>query len=169
MPIRPRRLAFTASVCLVLAACGAGPAPSRVSSSSPTAAPASTSPDASASESAAAAGQTDSEWGRIWDTVPAGFPRFPGSAIADATGPEPVSARYTVPDGDAQAIATWMQDALETATFSTEGMNGPFEDGGLVIDSVGEGDCRIQTRISPEGGTTFIEILYGAGCPGPAL
>jgi hypothetical protein len=95
------------------------------------------------------------------------LPRFPGSSIADPTGPEPVSARYAVPDGDAQAIATWMQDALETATFSTEGLNGPFEDGGFVIDSVGEGECRVQTRISPEGGTTFIEVLYGAGCPAP--
>jgi hypothetical protein len=79
-----------------------------------------------------------------------------------------VSARYAVSDGDAQAIATWMQDALETATFSTEGLNGPFEDGGFVIDSVGERDCRLQTRISPEGDATFIEVLYGAGCPEPA-
>ena len=115
------------------------------------------------------AGQSDSEWGRIWDTVPAGFPRFPGSSVADATGPEPVSARYAVAGGDAQAITTWMQDSLESATFSTEGLNGPFEDGGYVIDSVGDGDCRIQTRIAPEGDVTFIEILYGAACPGPGL
>ena len=148
---------------LFLAACGSSPSPSPASSAEPSA---SRSTQASPS---GAAGQSDSEWGRIWDAVPAGFPRFPGSSIADATGPEPVSARFAVPDGDAQAIATWMQDALETATFSTEGMNGPFEDGGYVIDSVGEGECRMQTRIAPEGGTTFIEILYGAGCPGAAL
>ena len=150
------------AICLVVLVAACGPTASPSPSSGQTDAPPSTSPSGST-----AAGETDSEWGRIWDTVPAGFPRFPGSSIADATGPEPVSARYAVPDGDAGAIATWMQDALETATFSTEGMNGPFEDGGYVIDSVGEGDCRMQTRIVPEGGTTFIEVLYGAGCPAP--
>lgn len=166
MPIRSRRLVPAAALSLLLVACGPSPSPSPIpqQSAAPTEAPASTAPSGSAT-----AGQTESEWGRIWDAVPAGFPRFPGSSIADATGPEPVSARYGVPEGDAEAIATWMQDALETATFSTEGMNGPFEDGGFVIDSVGEGDCRIQTRISPEGGTTFLEILYGAGCPTPGL
>jgi hypothetical protein len=166
MPIRPSRLAFVAAFSVLITACG--PSPSLSASAQPSAAltepPPSTSPSG-----AVAAGQSDSEWGRIWDALPAGFPRFPGSSMADATGAEPVSARYAVPDGDAQAIATWMQDALETATFSTEGMNGPFEDGGFVIDSVGEGDCRLQTRIAPEGGTTFIEVLYGAGCPAPGL
>jgi hypothetical protein len=166
MPIQPRHLASAAALCLLLAACGPtpSPSPSPQRSAALTEAPPSTSPSGSA-----ATGQTDSEWGRIWDALPAGFPRFPGSSIADATGPEPVSARYAVPDGDPEAIATWMQDALETATFSTEGMNGPFEDGGFVIDSVGEADCRLQTRIAPEGGTTFIEVLYGAGCPAPGL
>ena len=153
-----------ALIALTLAVAGCAPNATSSASALPTEAPPS-SPEGS--QPGAAAGQTDSEWGRIWDAVPAGFPRFPGSSIADATGPEPVSARYAVPDGDAQAITTWMQDALETATFSTEGMNGPFEDGGYVIDSVGEGECRMQTRIAPEGGTTFIEILYGAGCPAP--
>ena len=80
-----------------------------------------------------------------------------------------MSARLAVSGTDADGIAAWMQDALETATFSTEGMNGPFEDGGYVIDSVGEGDCRLQTRIMPEGDTTFIEVLYGAACPAPGL
>jgi hypothetical protein len=44
-------------------------------------------------------------------------------------------------------------------------MNGPAEDGSIVIDSVGEGDCRIQTTIAPLGDTTFITVLYGAACP----
>jgi hypothetical protein len=160
MSTRSRRLAL---ITLALAVAGCGPNATPPPSSAPTEAPASAAPSGSSED----AGQSDSEWGRIWDALPATFPRFPGSSIADATGPEPVSARFAVPDGDAHAIATWMQDALETATFSTEAMNGPFEDGGYVIDSVGEGECRMQTRIAPEGGTTFIEILYGAGCPAP--
>ena len=164
MSTRSSRLAlFT----LALAVAGCGPSATSAPSASPTEAPSASSPESAVPS--AAAGQSDSEWGRIWDALPAGFPRFPGSSIADPTGPEPVSARFGVTDGDPGLIATWMQDALETATFSTEGMNGPFEDGGYVIDSVGEGECRMQTRIVPEGGTTFIEILYGAGCPAPAL
>ena len=58
-----------------------------------------------------------------------------------------------------------MQDALETATFSTIGLNGPAEDGGWTIDSVGEGDCQVQTTIAPLGDMTFITVLYGADCP----
>jgi hypothetical protein len=70
-----------------------------------------------------------------------------------------------VPGGDAQEIASWMQGALESATFSTVGLNGPFEDGSFVLDSVGDGDCRIQTTISRAGDTIFISVLYGASCP----
>jgi hypothetical protein len=142
------------------------PSPSLVPSGQPSAAP-SEAPPATSPSASEAGTQSDTEWGRIWDAVPAGFPRFPGSTIADDATAEPVSARFAIPSGDAQAIATWMQDALETATFSTEGLNGPFEDGGFVIDSVGEGDCRIQTTISPEGDLTFISVLYGADCPAP--
>jgi hypothetical protein len=126
----------------------------------PTEAPASAGPGGSP-----AAGQTDTAWGRIWDTVPAGFPRFPGSTPADDASPEPASARFAVPGGDPQAIATWFQGAMETATYSTVGLNGPAEDGSFVLDSVGAGDCRIQTTIAPLGDTTFITVMYGAGCP----
>ena len=127
--------------------------------------PSEESPSASTSP-AAAAGQTDTDWGRIWDTVPAGFPRFPGSTVADDASPEAASARFAVPGGDPRAIATWLQGALETARFTTVGSNGPAEDGSFVIDSVGEGRCRVQTTIAPLGDTTFITVLYGADCSG---
>ncbi len=113
------------------------------------------------------AGQTETDWGRIWDAVPAGFPLFPGATPADDATGEPASARFAVEGGDPLAIAEWMQDALETATFSTEALNGPGEDGGYVIELVGEGGCRLQTRIFPLGDTTFVAVLYGADCPGP--
>jgi hypothetical protein len=156
-------------MALVLSACGPGAA-------SPSAVPAppsaSTAPDPSAGPSAEPTGapetgQTDTDWGRIWDAVPAGFPLFPGATPADDATGEPASARFAVEGGDPLAIAQWMQDALETATFSTEAMNGPGEDGGHVIDSVGEGDCRIRTSIVPLGDMTFVSVLYGADCPGP--
>jgi hypothetical protein len=117
--------------------------------------------------SAPAAGQSDTDWGRIWDAVPVGFPVFPGAAPADDAGGEPTSGRFAVEGGDPLAIATWLQDALEVATFSTLGFNGPGEDGGYVIDSTGAGDCRIQTTVTPLGDTTFVSVLYGAECPAP--
>jgi hypothetical protein len=114
-----------------------------------------------------AAGQSDTDWGRIWDRLPADFPRFPGSTPADDAGAEPASGRSSVPGGEPQAIATWFQDALEQARFSTVGLNGPAEDGSFVLDSVGDGQCRVQMTIAPLGDMTFITVLYGADCPGP--
>jgi hypothetical protein len=126
-------------------------------------------PDVSPPAGSAGTGsQTDTEWGRIWDTVPAGFPTYPGSTIADDTGEEPVSARYAIAGGgDPAEIASWMQAAVETATFSTESLSGPLEDGSFVLDSVGDGECRLQVTITPMGGLTFVTVRYGAACPAP--
>jgi hypothetical protein len=169
MPKRPRRLLLTVPIALAFAACGptvpTPPLPTAPATSGPT-----SSPDVTGSDGptgAPQAGQADTEWGRIWDRVPGGFPRFPGSTIADDAAPEPASLRYVVAEGDAQEIGAWMQSALETATYSTEGLSGPFEDGSVVLDSVGDGDCRIQTTVAPLGGMTFVTVLYGAACPAP--
>jgi len=153
---------------MLLAACGPTPTTSGAPSTAPTGAPSpGASTDAGAPASSAAAGtQTDTEWGRIWDNVPPGFPRYPGSSVADDTGPEPVSATYAIAGGgDPEQIASWMQAALETATFSTEALSGPLEDGSFVLDSVGDGGCRIQVAIAPMGGLTFVTVRYGAACP----
>ena len=109
--------------------------------------------------------QTDTEWGRIWDDIPAGFPRFPGSVVADDASPDPVSATFTVANDDTAMIAAWMQGALENATFSTESLSGPLEDGSFVLESVGEGECRMQVIVEPMGGLTFVIVRYGAACP----
>ena len=39
------------------------------------------------------------------------------------------------------------------------------QDGGFVIESVGDGECRIQTSVRPMGGLTFVIVRYGAACP----
>jgi hypothetical protein len=155
-----------------LAACGSeGQTASAVPSGAPSVEPGPTSsavaisPAASAPASASTVSQTDTEWGRIWDDVPPGFPRFPGSAVADDAMPEPVSATFTVANDDTAEIAAWMQEALETATFSTESLSGPLEDGSFVLESVGEGDCRVQVTVAPMGGLTFVIVRYGAACP----
>jgi hypothetical protein len=122
-------------------------------------------PTTSPAPSAAVGSQTETAWGRIWDYVPSGFPRFPGSTIADPVSPDPVSATYSVVDGDANQIADWMLDALEDASFGTEMLSGPLEDGDFVIESVGLGECRIETSVKPMGGLTFVIVRYGAACP----
>ena len=108
--------------------------------------------------------QTDTEWGRIWDALPAGFPRYPGATPADDAAATPASARYEVSGSDPEAIAAWLKAGMETARFHTD-LSGPLEDGSLTLDSVGDAGCRIQTTIAPLGGMTFVTVLYGSDCP----
>jgi len=109
--------------------------------------------------------QTDTEWGRIWDALPAGFPVYPDAVETEEAGAgEPVSAAFSSPAA-ADEIATWLQSRLELATFSTVAFSGPFEDGSLVLDSVGDGACRIETTVAPARSLTIITIRYGADCP----
>jgi hypothetical protein len=151
-------------LALLAGACAQDGGPSSPSASpvapSPTASPAASEP----TETAPAA-QTDTEWGRIWDTLPADFPRYPGATPADDATSEPVSAVYALAEGDPAEIASWMQTSLEMATYSTEGLSGPLEDESFVLESVGEADCRIQTRITPQGTLIIVTVLYGAACP----
>ena len=170
MSTRSRRLIPGLLLVLIVlsAACGSAtqtpsPSPSATSTTAPSAAgsEAATAP----SDGPPAGTQTDTAWGRIWDDVPPGFPRYPGSAIADDASPDPVSATFAVADDDTAVIAAWMQEALETATFSTESLSGPFEDGSFVLESVGDGDCRLQVVVAPMGTMTFVIVRYGAACP----
>lgn len=109
--------------------------------------------------------QTDTDWGRIWDALPAGFPVYPDAVETEEAGAgEPVSAAFSSPAAAAE-IATRLQSRLELATFSTEALSGPLEDGGFVLDSVGDEDCRIQTTVAPAGALTIITVRYGADCP----
>ena len=164
---------LTLLAAIALVACG----PDAGGSASPSSAPAKTGPTTAPTpilsaepvepgrSSAPPASQTDTDWGRIWDDLPAGFPRYPGGTTADDATPSPVSAAYVVPGADAATIADWMQTTLETATYSTEALSGPLEDGSYVLDSVGETDCRIETRIVPLDEMTLVTVLYGSACP----
>ncbi len=161
MSTRSRRsLLLLPAIALALAACGGAG-----SSSTPTAVVEPTATPTDVATDSAEPNQTDTEWGRIWDALPADFPRYPGGTIAQDVAPEPVSAAYALAEGDPIQIAEWMQTSLEMATYSTEGLSGPFEDGGYVLDSVGDGDCRIQTKVTPMGTLIIVTVRYGAACP----
>jgi hypothetical protein len=109
--------------------------------------------------------QTDTEWGRIWDAVPAGFPIYPGAVESEEASGAPVSAWFSVGETATDKIVTWLQQQLELATYSTVALSGPLEDGAFVIDSVGEAGCQLETTVKPAGGRTLIAVRYGAACP----
>ncbi len=159
-----RLLPLIAILALVAAMAACSPTPPN--SPSATASASSSDPISSAGPTAVPqTSQTDTSWGRIWDDLPSGFPTPPGATIADDATAEPVSGAFAISDGDPSQIASWMQAALETATYSTEALSGPFEDGSVIIDSVGDGDCRIETVIAPMGGLILMTVRYGAACP----
>jgi hypothetical protein len=163
---------------VVIAACSGGPTttgvdeplPSAVEATmdpNPPSPPAGSPTDAPApSDASATMTQTDTEWGRIWDGLPASFPTIPGATLSEEAGFDgPVSATFSVPGSDPAGIAGLLQTELEMATYSTEALSGPLEDGSFVLDSVGEGDCRIETSVRPAGDTILVAVRYGAACP----
>src|SRR4029077_14637488 len=102
---------------------------------------------------------TSRRWGRIWDAVPADFPRSHGAT--DVPVDRPASLAYEVAGG-AATVATELEAAVELARYSTAGASGLLEDGSRSIDSVGDPlDCRVQTTISPRGSTTHVTVMYG--------
>jgi hypothetical protein len=153
---------------LGLAACtstGASVAPSVSTPVAVSAAP-SSSAAAASSGGGSATSQTDTDWGRIWDTLPASFPTITGSTRSDEASAGPASAIFTV-DGDAaKTVATTLQARLEAGGYTTVALGGPLEDGTFTLDMTGPPTgCMLQIRATPTGGSTTITILYGATCP----
>jgi len=166
------RLVFVLALLAVLALAGC-------SSSSPSSAAASVDSSASSATGApstpasalpsavrTSAAQTDTEWGRIWDSLPADFPTYPGATPAEETATGAASADLVVTGGDARTIATTMQSALVAAGYATAGLSGPLEDGSFTLDMTGPpAGCKVEVRVTPTGGLTSVKILYGASCP----
>jgi hypothetical protein len=164
----PTLLAITVGLAIAVAACGgsATPTPGATQAPSP---PAPTDvPGGSDRTPAPTPGLLPSQaWGAAWDALPPNFPVPAGAKPAEPGDPAdgPVSGAFVI-DGVPNDVATAIQNGLAAAGYSTEAVNGPLEDGSLVIDSVGRDPaCRVQTRVRPLGGTTMITVLYGASCP----
>jgi hypothetical protein len=169
-PLSRRAIGLGLAAAFALAAC----ASTATSSPSPAASVASTAPSSAAASSeltvgssgGSTAGQTDTEWGRIWDTLPPDFPKITGSTPSDEAATGPASAILVVDGDSAKAIATSMEARLEAAGFTTAGLSGPLEDGSYVLDSIGgTAGCKVQVTAKPLGSVTTVTILYGAACP----
>lgn len=144
--------AALATLLFVVAACGTG------TTTSPSPAPTS-------SLVAPLGGQTETEWGVIWDTIPADFPVYPGAVKSEESATGPVSANLVVEGLDPSAVLTWTDSALSNAGFTVTGGQESMEDGSMSIDAVRGTGCRVLVTSAPLGSLTSITILYGASCP----
>lgn len=178
-PIRPRPPAVLAmfvvpaalGATLLLGGCGetgatgSPGAPATGESSAPSAtAPASeTSPTTTQGPAATPPTTTDTDWGRIWDAVPADFPVPEAAKPTEAN--EAVSAAWSL-GGRPAKIADGMVARLEAAGWSIEAASGPLEDGSQVIDAVrGAPECRAQVTVAPRGSEILVMVRYAAACP----
>ncbi|MFH1474674.1 MAG: hypothetical protein ABIG85_02330 [Chloroflexota bacterium] len=170
----PTLLAIVAGLALAVAACG-GPGTTAQPTAAATPTPTLTGTPQAPTDVPGGGGHTPAPtpgtfelaWGTAWDALPPGFPVPAAAAPADPGDPadRQVSGAFVV-DGAPDEVAKVMQNRLGAAGYGTEALSGPFEDGSLVIDSVGlDPACRVQTRVRPLGGTTMITVLFGAACP----
>ncbi|HEX4897615.1 MAG TPA: hypothetical protein VFV53_04580 [Candidatus Limnocylindrales bacterium] len=162
--------ALLALAIVLLSACGQNvttpspsptdASPSATLSDGPTAVPT----DPNTSPEPSQPGQSDTDWGRIWDALPGSFPEFAGASPAE-TGEGPASAVLDVGDTDPAEVAAYYVGALEAAGYSTLARSDPREDGSIEAEWAGDTTCRVRATITPLGGTTIVTILYGADCP----
>jgi hypothetical protein len=169
MLARHRLVEFLLVSVVMLGACDPGSTSAPSSTVKASVSPAASGPavpSTTSSGGVGAVGQTDTEWGRIWDAVPDGFPRYAGSTAGDEGATGPASAIVLVQTADAKGIATFFQTALQDAGYTTDGLSGPLEDGGYFLDMTGPtAGCKLQVTAAPTGGLTTVTILYGAACP----
>jgi len=153
-----RALLAAVLACLVgaiaVSACGTAPSPA------PSVAPTS-------SLVAPLGGQTETEWGVIWDTIPGDFPVYPGAVPSDESATGPVSANLVVDGVDPSTVTTWTDSALATAGFTVTEGSESMEDGSMTLEAVQGTDCQVLVTAAPLGSLTAITVLYGASCPSP--
>jgi hypothetical protein len=153
------------ALAAVAVACGTSTS-SPSSTQPPAASTVATSTAGTSATGGPAAGQTDTDWGRIWDTLPSRFPTVPGSTPGDETATGPATANLVVDGLDAKGITTLLQTLLTQGGYQTVGYSGPLENGAFVLDMTGSpAGCRLQVTATPTGSLTALTILYGAACP----
>jgi hypothetical protein len=110
-------------------------------------------------------GQSETEWGPIWDAVPQSYPVPDGAEPAEADQ-GPVSGAYTVATSVAtpKTLASFYAVALEDGGFGGTGIDGPLEDDSYSVWSSSGYGCDTLVTILPRGEESLITILFGALC-----
>jgi len=181
-PLSPKvRLTSAAGALLlalvVLAGCGSSPTPTATAATpglstsrpatappEPTAVPGAATPAPKPTPKPTRTTTTGTGWGEILDSVPDGFPVYPGADAAPDAADGPVSGAW-ITDAGVNKVAAWYRATLEAAGYTTQDLSDPLEDGSRVLDTVTDlPECRIQTTFRPADGSTIITVLYGAGC-----
>lgn len=164
-----RRLATLLVLTLSVSACSSvGTPTSPAASATAGMIPAVTSSAAAGPSGSTSTSQTDTDWGRIWDALPAGFPAIAASRPAEEASIGPASATLVV-DGDvAKAVVTTIESKLKTTGYRTDALSGPLEDGTFTLEVTGAAaGCRVMVTAKPTGAVTTVTILYGSDCPAP--
>src|SRR4029079_4165536 len=154
MSTTPRALWLSVVVVFALAACGPGAtATPAVTAATAVATPTVTPP--TAPSSGPKVSQSDTDWGRVWDGLPPGFPSIPGATPDENAAGGPASAVVVVRQRRATVAATSLQTALKSAGYTTVGSMDPLEDGSVVLEMTGSPDgCAVQVTATPTGGLT---------------
>ena len=106
---------------------------------------------------------TDTEFGKIFDSLPPSFPRLPGQEPA-ATGAGPTSGSFAVNMSVADARKI-IEVSLVSAGWTVT-VGSPLEDGTVVLEARGATPgCKTEVRFTPVSGTVIMSVLYGASCP----
>jgi hypothetical protein len=159
-------IGLVATLAVALAACSTAGSPASPSPSAPPANTAIPTALSAATNAGSATSQSDTAWGRIWDSLPPGFPSIPGSTPSEEAANGPASATFTVNGSSAKAITKALQTQLAAGGYTTLALGGPLEDGTYTLDMTGQpAGCMVQVRAGPLGGVTTVTILYGATCP----
>ena len=108
--------------------------------------------------------QSETDFGLVWDATPLSFPAYPGAVPATEAGLGPASALLAVDAADPDAVATFYRDVLG-ARGMVASVDGPLEDGARIVSGSNAAGCEVEVDVRPTGTTTFIVVLYGAGCP----
>lgn len=167
-----RPLAIILTALVLLAGCGSsgaleGTSPRAVATPVGSAStPGSTQPPSSVPTASTGATQSDTAWGRIWDSLPPSFPKIPGATVTEEAATGAASAILTVTGQSPKDVAALMQRLLSGAGYSTIGLTGPLENGSYVVDMAGRPQgCKVQVTAVPTGSVTRATVLYGATCP----
>jgi hypothetical protein len=106
---------------------------------------------------------TDTEFGRIFDSLPPSFPTLPGQEPA-ATSAGPTSGSFAVNLSVADARRLIEVSLVSVGWMVTVGS--PLEDGTVVLDAThAPAGCKTEVRFTPMSGTVIMSVLYGASCP----